>query len=157
MCYMTTTTTVYTAPSSILLSIVSFSIPNAPIMSSATMFLSILPPPQKSLLCRQVVALMPPPLILLTLPPPLVCWHISSHLPLVRRLVVASPAVACLRLMSPFVAQPPHASILDPSSLFAPTGCRIASLCTAFASQHAAVSRLAGASSPSPMHWRSCR
>ena len=162
---MTTTTTVYTAPSSILLSIVSFSIPNAPIMSSATMFLSILPPPQKSLLCRQVVALMPPPLILLTLPPPLnaqpwpieapsplVCWHISSHLPLVRRLVVASPAVACLRLVSPFVAQPPHASILDPSSLFAPAGCRIASLCTAFASRHAAVSRLAGVSSPSPMH-----
>ena len=40
MSYMTTTTTVYTAPSSIVPSIVSFSIPNAPIMSSETMFLS---------------------------------------------------------------------------------------------------------------------
>ena len=108
---MTTTTTVFTATLSIAPSIVSFSIPNAPIMSSATMFLSILPPPQKSLLCRQVVALMPPPLILLTLPPPLntqpwpidapsplVCWRLSSHLSLVCRLVVALPVVACLRL-----------------------------------------------------------
>ena len=78
---------------------------------------------------------MPLPLILSTLPPPLnaqprpieaplalVRWHLSSCLPLVRRLVVASPVVACLYLASPFVAQPPHASILDPSSLFAPAG-----------------------------------
>jgi hypothetical protein len=55
----------------------------------------------------RVVALMPPPLILSTLPPPLnaqprpieaplplVHWCLSSHLPLVRRLVVASPVVA---------------------------------------------------------------
>ena len=40
MCYMTTTTTIYIAPSSIVPLILSFSIPNAPIMSSATMFLS---------------------------------------------------------------------------------------------------------------------
>jgi hypothetical protein len=133
----------------------------------ATMFLSLLPPPQKSLLCRLVVALMPPPLILLTLPPPLnaqpwpieapsplVCWRISSHLHFVRRLVVASPVAACLRLVSPFVAQLPHASILDPSSLFAPAGCRIASLRTAFASRRTAVSRLA-VSSPSPMRRHS--
>ena len=75
MCNMTTTTTVYTVPLSILPSIVSFSIPNAPIMSSATSFLSLLPPPQKSLLCRLVVVLMPPPLILLTLPPPSASKH----------------------------------------------------------------------------------
>ncbi len=31
-------------------------------------------------------------------------------MPLIRRLVVASPVVVCLRLASPFVAQPPHAS-----------------------------------------------
>ena len=99
---MTTTTTVYTAPLSILPSIVSFFIPNAPIMSSATMYLSLLPPPQKSILCRLVVALMPPPLILLTLPPPLkaqpwlieaplplVRWCLSSHLPLVHGLLLA--------------------------------------------------------------------
>ena len=40
--------------------------------------------------------------------------HLSSHSPLICRLVVASPVVMCLRLVSPFVAQPPHASILDP-------------------------------------------
>jgi hypothetical protein len=112
---------------------------------------------------------MPPPLILLTLPPPLntqprpieapsplVRWRLSSGLPIVRQLVVASPVVACLRLASPFVAQPPHMSILDPSSLFAPAGCRVASLCTASASQRAAASQLA-VSSPSPMRRRSCR
>ncbi len=132
MCYMTTTTTIYTAPLSIVTSIILFSIPNAPIMSSATMFLSalvsaslrplkdshslsLLPPPRSSLLCRLVVALMPPPLILSTLPPPLnaqpwsieapspvVCWCLSSHLPLVRQLVAALPVGACLRLASPF-------------------------------------------------------
>ena len=57
---------------------------------------------------------MPPPLILSLLPPPLnaqprpikapsplVCWHLLSRLSLVRRLVVASPVVVCLRLASP--------------------------------------------------------
>ena len=91
----------------------------------------LLPPPQPSFVQRLVVALMPPHLILSTLPPPLnaqprpieapsplVHWCLSSRLPLVRRLVVASPVVACLRLASHFVGQPPHASILDPSSLF---------------------------------------
>ena len=109
---------------------------------------------------------MPPPLILSTLPPPLnaqprpieapsplVCWRLSSRLSLVRRLVVASPVVACLRLASPFVVQPPHASILDPSSLFAPAGCCVASLCTASTSRHAAASRLA-VFLPSPMRRR---
>jgi hypothetical protein len=80
--------------------------------------------------------LMPPPLILSTLPPPLntqpqpieaplplVHWCLSSRLPLVRRLVVASPVVACLRHASHFVGQPPHASIHGPSSLFMPAGC----------------------------------
>jgi len=112
---------------------------------------------------------MPLPLILSTLPPPLnaqswpievpsplVHWRLSSCLPLVRRLVVTSPVVACLCLASPFVTQPPHASILDPSSLFAPAGCCIASLRTASASRRVAVSRLA-VSLPSPMHRRSCR
>jgi hypothetical protein len=77
---------------------------------------------------------------------PLVRLRLSSHLPLVCQLVVASPAVACLRLASPFVAAqpPPHASILDPTSLFAilnpssllsPAGCHVASLCTASASR----------------------
>ena len=113
----------------------------------------LLPLPRSSLVQRLVVALMPPPLILSTLPPPeriiiesmtnkhhtttfffssprpieapspLVHWCLSSHLPLVCRLVVASPVVACLRLASHFVGQPPHASILDPSSLFTPAGC----------------------------------
>ena len=95
----------------------------------------LLPPPRSSLIQWLAVALMPPPLILSTLPPPLnsqpwpieapsplVHWCLSSRLPLVRRLVVASPVVACLRLASHFVGQPPHASILDPSSLFTPAG-----------------------------------
>jgi hypothetical protein len=86
---------------------------------------------------------MPPPLILSTLPPPLnaqpwpieapsplVRWRLSSRLPLVCRLVVASPVVMCLRLASPLVGQPSHASILNPSSLFAPAGCCVASLRT---------------------------
>ena len=59
---------------------------------------------------------MPPPLILLTLLPPLniqpqpieaslplVRCHLSSRLPLVRRLVVPSPVVTCIRLASPFI------------------------------------------------------
>ena len=107
----------------------------------------LLPPPWLSLVQQLVVALMPPPLILLTLPPPLntqpwpleapsplVHWCLSSCLPLVHRLVVALPVVACRRLASHFVGQPPHASILDPSSLFTPAGCRVASLRTASAS-----------------------
>ena len=73
---------------------------------------------------------------------PLVCWRLSSHLHLVCRLVVASHIVACLHLASPFVAQPPLASILDPPSLFASAGCCIAPLRTASASRRAAASRL---------------
>jgi hypothetical protein len=66
-----------------------------------------LPPLRSPLVQRLVVALMPSPLILSTLPPPLnaqprpieapsplVHWCLSSCLPLVRRLVVASPVVA---------------------------------------------------------------
>ena len=122
-----------------------------------------------ALIRRLVVVLMPPPLILLTLPPPLnaqpwpieaplplVCWRLSSRLSLVCRLFAASPVVTFVRLASPFVAQPPHASILDPSSLFAPAGCRVASLRTASASQRAAASRLA-VSLPSPMRRHLCR
>ena len=126
MCYMTTTTTIYTAPSSIVPLIVSFSIPNAPIMSPTVVVVvsapsaslrafkdchssSLLPLP-RSLLCRLVVLLMPPPLILSTLPPPLnvqprpieapsplVRWRFSSRLPLVCRLVVASTSASALR------------------------------------------------------------
>jgi hypothetical protein len=112
---------------------------------------------------------MPPPLILSTLPPPLnaqprpieapsllVCWRLSSRLYLVCRLVVASPVVACLRLASPFITQLLHASILNPSSLFAPAGCRVASLLTASASRCTAASRLA-VSLPSPMRRHLCR
>jgi len=161
---------VYTAPLLIVPSIVSFSISNAPKMSSTVVVVVsapsaslrvfkdshsslLLPPPRSSLLCRLVIPLMPPPLILSTLHPPLnaqpqpieaplllVRWRLSSRLPLVRRLVVTSPVVACLRLASPFIAQVPHASIHDPSSLFAPAGYCVASLCTASASRRAAVS-----------------
>ena len=112
---------------------------------------------------------MPPSLILSTLPLPLnaqpwhikaplplVRWHLSSCLPLVCRLVVALPVVACLHLASPFIKQLPHASILDPSSLFVPAGCCVASLHIASASIRAATSRLA-VSSPLPMCRRSCR
>ncbi len=70
-------------------------------------------------------------------PLPLVHWCLSSCLPLIRRLVVALPVVACLRLASHFVGQPPHTSILDPSSLFTPAGCRVTSLRTASASRRA--------------------
>ena len=109
MCNLTTSTTIYTVPSSILPSIVSFSIPNAPIMSSATMFLSLLPPPQKSLLCQLVVVLMPPPLILLTLPPPSASKHAT--------LAYQGPVASC-----PLVPLLPFASRM-------PAGCRIACCC----------------------------
>ena len=112
---------------------------------------------------------MPPPLILLTLPPPLnaqpwpikaplplVCWRLSSCLSLICRLFATSPVVTFLRLASPFVAQLPHASILDPTSLFAPAGCRVASLRTSSASRRAAASRLS-VSLPSPMRRHLCR
>jgi hypothetical protein len=119
----------------------------------------LLPPPRSSLVQRLVVALMPP-FILSTLPPPLnaqprpieassplVHWCLSSRLPLVCWLVVALPVVACLCLASHFVGQkPPHASILDPSSLFTPAGCRVTSLRTA------STSRRAGPFSSSLLH-----
>ena len=88
-----------------------------------------------------VLSTLPPPLNTqprpIEAPSPLVHWCLSSRLPLVRRLVVASPVVACLRLASHFFGQPPHASILDPSSLFTPAGCCVASLRTASTSQRA--------------------
>ena len=115
-----------------------------------------LSPPRSSLVCQLVVALMPPPLILLTLPPPLnaqpwpikalsplVRWCLSSHLPLICLLVVALPVVACLCFASLFAMQPPHAFILDPPSLFAPSGCCHASLCISSTSRRAPASRLA--------------
>ena len=68
-------------------------------------------------------------------PLPLVLWRLSSHLPLVRRLIVTSPVVVRLRLVSPFVVQPPHGSILDPPSLFLPAGCRVTNICTNSASR----------------------
>ena len=93
----------------------------------------LLPPPQKSLVHWLVDASMPPPLVLSTLPlllktpieapSPLVLWCLSSCMPLVRRLVVASSVIMRLRLKSPFIEQPRHASILDPPSSFAPAGC----------------------------------
>jgi hypothetical protein len=51
--------------------------------------------------------------MLIKAPLPLVLWCLSSHLPLVCRLVVASPVVVRLRLASLFVVQPPQASIFD--------------------------------------------
>ena len=130
---------------------------------------SLLLPPRSSLICRLVVGLMPLPLILSTLPPPLngqprpikaplplVRWCLSSRLPLVCGLVVALPVVPCLHLGSPFVAQPPHASILDPITSFMPAGCHVTSLCTTSASQPAAASRLA-VLLPLPMRRRCCR
>jgi hypothetical protein len=57
------------------------------------------------------------------------------------------PVVVCLRLVSPFVAQPPHASILDPPSLFSTAGCRVANIRTASASRRAVASLLAVSSS----------
>jgi hypothetical protein len=130
----------------------------------------LLLPPQSSLVQRLVVALMPPPLILSTLPPPLntqprpieapsplVHWCLSTRLPLVLRLVVTSPVVACLRLASHFVGQPPHASILDPSSLFTPAGCRVASRRIASASRRAgAIAGVITCTAPvrSPARWK---
>ena len=74
---------------------------------------------------------------------PLVLGRLSSRLPLVHRLVVASPVVMCLRLVSPFFAQPPHVSILDPPSSISPAGCRVANIRTTSASRRAATSLLA--------------
>ena len=76
-------------------------------------------------------------------PSPLVLGRLSSRLPLVHRLVVASPVVMCLRLVSPFFAQPPHVSILDPPSSISPAGCRVANIRTTSASRRAATSLLA--------------
>ena len=67
-------------------------------------------------------------------PLPLVLWCLSYGLPLVHRLDVAPPVVVCLRLASPFVVQPPHASIAD---------CHVAYIRTASAYQCAAASQLA--------------
>ena len=61
-----------------------------------------------------------------------VCW-----------LVIVSPLVARLHLASPFVAQPPLASILDPPSSLVPAGCCVASCRTASASRRASGSRVA--------------
>ena len=80
-------------------------------------------------------------------PSPLVHWCLSTRLPLVHRLVVTSPVVVCLRLVSPFVAQPPHASIFDPPSLFSTAGCHVANIRTAPASRRAVASLLAVSSS----------
>ena len=55
-------------------------------------------------------------------PSHLVRWRLFSC-----RLVVVPQAVTCLCLMSPFVAQPRHASILDPPCLFVPAGYRTSS------------------------------
>ena len=102
---------------------------------------SLLLLPQKSLVRRLVVALMPPPIILSTLPPPLntqprpieapsplVRWRLSSHLPLICRLVVALTSASashhllscsrCTRLSS----TPPLCShqLVVPSHLFGP-------------------------------------
>ena len=134
-------------------------------------FLSPLPslsPPRSSLICQLVAVLMPPPPILLTLPPPLnvqpwaikalsplVRWCLSSRLPLICRLVVALPVVACLCFASLFSVRPPHAFILDPPSLFAPAGCCLASLCIASTSRRATASRLA-VLVPLQMHRHCC-
>ena len=86
-------------------------------------------------------------------PSHLVRWRLSSCLPLICRLVVVPHAVTCLCLTSPFVAQPRHASILDPPSLFVPAGCRTSSHTSAY--QLATASRLA-VLLPSPMNRHCC-
>ena len=122
--------------------------------SSARHFPSPSPSPtQKSLVCWMVVASMPPPLVFSTLSQLLNAhrgsvascpWRLSSRSPLVCRLAVALPVVMCLRLVSPFVAQPPHASFLDPPSLFLSAGCCVANnICTTSASRRATTSLLA--------------
>ncbi len=124
------------------------------------------PPPWLSLVCRLVIVLTPSPLVLSTLPqpqpllinapPPLVRWRISSRLPLFAGWLSRRLLSRCLRLASPFVAQPPLTSILDPPSLSVPAGCCVPSCRTTSASRHAAGSRcllqhlrLKSASSPS--------
>ncbi len=114
---------------------------------------SPLPPPWLSLVCQLVVILTPPPLVLSTLPqpqpllinapPPLVRWRISSHLPLFAGWLLRRLLSCRLRLASPFIAQPPLTSILDPPSSSAPAGCCVPSCRTASASRHAAGSRVA--------------
>jgi hypothetical protein len=114
---------------------------------------SPLPSPWLSLVCRLVVVLTPPPLVLSTLPPPqpllinapppLDRWHISSRLPLFAGWLSRLLLSRRLRLASPFVAQPPLASILDPPSSLVPAGCCVASCRTASASRRAAGSRVA--------------
>ena len=105
------------------------------LLPSSSPLPSILPPLRKSLFIRLVVASMPPPLVLSTLPPllnahqdpvascPLApLFPFASHSPAGCHIV----CVVCLCLASPFVAQPPHASIINPPCLFAPAGCRVA-------------------------------
>ena len=131
-CVRIFTTTIYNYTSPDLPPIVLFSIPNAPVLLSiisATAVLlqfaasASLSATKDSHLLFFVGKSMPPPLIFLTLPPPLIAqpwsiealsplvhWCLSSRLHLICRLVVMSPVVVCLRLVSSFVAQPPHAS-----------------------------------------------
>ncbi len=108
--------------------------------------------------CVALVVMPPPPLILLML-----CLCLAACR---LRLSTSPPGchlfaswLSCrislrhLHLASPFVAPPPHMSILDPLLSFAPAGCCIASHCAASAShplvnttasQHAAASRYSG-------------
>ena len=111
------------------------------------------PSPWLSLVCWLVVVLTPPPLVLSTLPPPqpllfnapphLVRWRISSRLPLFAGWLSRRLLSRLLRLASPFVAQPPLASILDPPSSLVPAGCCVASCRTASVFRRAAGSRVA--------------
>ena len=109
--------------------------------------------PSLSLVCRLVVVLTPPPLVISTLPPPqpllinapppLVRWRISSRWPMFAGWLSRRLLSRRLRLASPFVAQPPLASILDPLSSLVPAGCCFASCHTASTSRRAAGSRVA--------------
>ena len=74
---------------------------------------------------------------------PLVRWRLSSCLRLFAGWLLHHLLSRRLRLASPFVAQPPLASILYSPSLFALAGCNVKSHHTASASQRATVSHIA--------------
>jgi hypothetical protein len=135
---------------------------------------SPLPPPWLSLSCRLVVVSTPLPLVLSTLPlpqplpintpPSLVCWHISSRLPLFAGWLLCRLLLRRLRLASSFVTQPSLATIINPPSSFALAGCFVKSRHTASTSQCATGSHLAtcGTSALHPpahplLHCNFCR
>jgi hypothetical protein len=88
-------------------------------------------------------------------PPPLVPWRLSSHLPLFAGWFLHCLLSRCLRLASPFIAQPTLTSSLDPPSLFVLAGCCVESCSTASASQRATGSHVASCDTSSS-HLPTC-